>query len=203
MIKCDWKRFGDLAHVAIILNAVLFAYVVVQHNDHIMFDPLWRIDGFCITNKEVPYWNSHDLCLYFDTAASIIVSILFFSLKKSPGMEPANEFIGTSILGIFGHGFAHGMIAKASREQGEISEDGAASSSSVENVTLAGVAGSLFFWVFLLKNTMPNGSKKVLIPFAVVCCAGNIYVPPQFGFTFVQTVLLLTFSVNQLLRPLI
>jgi len=201
MRKCDWKRVGDLTHVAIILNAAVFAYVVVWHNNHIIFDPSWRIDGFCITNKEVPYWSSHDLCLYVDTAASVIVAILFFSLKKSPCMEPANEFIGPSILGIFAHGIAHGMMANHFREKGKISEDGAASSSN-ENRTLAGFAGLMFFWVFLLKNTMPNVSKKVLIPFAAACSTGNIYVSPQFAFTFVQTVLLVTFSVNQLLRPL-
>jgi len=115
-------------------------------------------------------------------------------------MDSANEFMGASILGIFGHGIGHGLTAKAIREQGELPDDGAALSSN-ENSHLTQAVGLIVFWLFLLNTTMPKISKKVLIPIAAVCYTGQVYVPLQFSFTYVQTVLLLAFSINQLSRP--
>lgn len=82
-----------------------------------------------------PYWNSHDMCLYVDTIMAAVVGVLYFALKKSPGMDSgtlssvlcffdiswlesyslfsfvrtANMLVKGNILGILGHGIAHGV----------------------------------------------------------------------------------------------
>ena len=195
---------GDWSHVALILNASIFAYAVVVHNGSNIFDPVWRPEGFCVMNRDIPYWNSHDLCLYFDTAASVAFGLLYIALKNSPGMESANDLVKFGILGTFGHGLGHGAISKALRE-GKIPDDTHSSASVMSDMpwteAVVMLLPFLVFWIFLLKASMPQASLQVLLPMTLVSLVFNIMTPPQFGFTYVQTVLLLAFSLNQLLRP--
>jgi hypothetical protein len=118
-------------------------------------------------------------------------------------MEPANELVKFGILGVFGHGLGHGFISKAIRD-GVTSESdfgfGALSKmTAIEAITR--LFPLLLFWVFLLKASMPKTSFNVILPMTAVSTFFNISTPQRFGFTFVQTVLLLAFSVNQVLRP--
>mmetsp|Transcript_14179 Transcript_14179/g.21290 ORF Transcript_14179/g.21290 Transcript_14179/m.21290 type:complete len:273 (+) Transcript_14179:80-898(+) len=200
----DWKKVGDSAHLFCMLNAAIFAFIVVMHNESAIFDDVWRHDGFCVSNRDVPYFNSHDLCLYFDTASAIIVGLIYYKFKDTPGMEPANELVKFNVFGIFGHGVGHGFISQAMRSGTVASSpddvlDLIANSSLIELVQKFGPL--LFFWLMLLKATMPKGSFGVVVPMATVAAFMNAIVPLQFGFTFVQTVLLFAFSVNQLMRP--
>jgi hypothetical protein len=189
--------------VVLILNASIFAYTVVMHNDSKIFDPVWQPDGFCVSNKDVVYWNSHDLCLYFDTVAAVLHGILFLALKDSPGMGPANELVKFGILGVFGHGLGHGAISKAIRDgvtpESDSGFDALSKMTAMEAITR--LFPFLLFWVFLLKASMPKTSLNVILPMTAVSTFFNILTPQRFGFTYVQTVLLLAFSVNQLLRP--
>jgi hypothetical protein len=200
-----WSRIGDFTHVALIINASIFAYAVVVHNDSGIFDPVWQPEGFCVANRETPFWNSHDLCLYFDTVFALVHGLLYLALRNYPGMDPANELVKFNILGVAGHGFGHGAIAKAMREGVESSGldqtglDTIFSKSPIEIVVK--MIPFLIFWIFLLKATMPSAKMNVILPMTAASIAGNVLVPQQFGFTYVQTVLLLAFSVNQLLRP--
>jgi hypothetical protein len=198
----DWKKIGDVAHLMCLANAAAFAYSVVMHSSSAVFDPVWRPEGFCVSNRDVPFWNSHDLCLYVDTIGAIVSGIIYFFLKDSPGMAPANELVKFNILGIFAHGLGHAGISKAMRD-GVVPESGLldvlGNASSLD--LLKQVGSFIFFWVFLLKATMPTSSFKIVVPMAIVSSIMGAIVPGQFGFTYTQTVLLFAFSLNQLMRP--
>jgi hypothetical protein len=109
----DYKTIGDAAHIFILLNATIFAYAVVMHNESRIFDDVWRPDGFCISNKAVQYFNSHDLCLYFDTIGAIAAGIMYYSFQNTAGMEEANELVKNNIFGIFAHGLGHGGLSQS------------------------------------------------------------------------------------------
>mmetsp|Transcript_24495 Transcript_24495/g.37266 ORF Transcript_24495/g.37266 Transcript_24495/m.37266 type:complete len:274 (-) Transcript_24495:345-1166(-) len=201
----NWNKIGDVAHYACIANSAIFAFSVVMLNESSsLFDDEWRIDGFCVFNKDVPFMNSHDLCLYFDTISAIAAGALYYSLKDISGMEPANELVKFNIFGIFAHGVGHGAISQKIR-------NGVAMSSSAD-VTETFANKSLlelvqhhgllyFFWVFLLKSTMPKCSFGKVVPLAIVVAGIMALVPPQLAFTYVQTILLVAFSLDQLSRP--
>lgn len=188
------------------MNSLIFVYAVVFHNDSKIFDPVWQPNGFCVTNKDVPYWSSHDLCLYFDTAASIVVGILYWALKDSPGMDAANEVVKFNIPGIFFHGVAHGAIAKAMRDG--ITPDPDVPQFGFEVLSKLSILEIIFrmtplvvFWVFLLKATMPKASLYVIIQMTAASMFFGFFTPRKFDFTYVQTVLLMVFSLSQLMRP--
>lgn len=202
----DYKTIGDAAHIFILLNATIFAYAVVMHNESRIFDDVWRPDGFCISNKAVQYFNSHDLCLYFDTIGAIAAGIMYYSFQNTAGMEEANELVKNNILGIFAHGLGHGGLSQSMRngipaaQSQEDLFDILANASLLELIQKFGP--SLFFWMLLLKATMPKESfRNVVGPLSVIASVLEIFVPPQFGFTYVQTILLLAFSLNQMSRP--
>lgn len=175
-----------------------------MYNDSDLFDPVWQPEGFCVSNRETPYWNSHDLCLYFDTIFALLHGVIYFALRNQPGMDPANELVKFNILGVLGHGLGHGAIAKAMRDgiTPDSSETGLETMMGQPPVEVVmRLLPFLVFWVFLLKATMPTAKMNVILPMSFVSMFGNALVPQQFGFTYVQTLLLLAFSVNQLLRP--
>merc|ERR1719266_2175012 len=111
-----WPTFGDVANGVVILGSIAFAYLVVFERETSIFDPLWKTDGFCVSNKDVPYWNSHDLCLYVDTVLAVVLGVLYYILHKTPGMEIANDYTFFNIPAILAHGLGHGGIGKAIRD---------------------------------------------------------------------------------------
>ena len=199
----EFPPTGDLTHLALILNASVFAYAVVMHNESGLFDPVWQPEGFCVSNRETPYWNSHDMCLYVDTIFALLHGLVYLGLRKKPGMEPANELVKFNILGVLGHGLGHGAIAKGLRDGVQTSDltglDIMMEQSPLERIVM--LAPYVIFWIFLLKSSMPAAKFPVICFMTVVSMIGNAMIPNRFAFTYVQTVLLLAFSVNQLLRP--
>lgn len=175
------------------------------------FDGQWKQEGFCITNRDVAYWNSHDLCLYVDTAMALLAAGLFLTWRKDPGMESANVIFQSGIPGVLFHGVAHGALGKAIRDGTVNLEDGhklpietameKMSESDNPLLTAAAILPLVAFWFFLSKASMPQVSNGYVALAAGLAVLRQMYTPNFFGFTYVQTILLLQFSINQLARP--
>lgn len=202
----SWNKVGDFCNLLSICNAALFAVTVVFRGD-LVFDPVWRQDGFCVSNKEVPFWNSHDLSLYIDIIGSIVLLVLYYAFKGTPGMGVAEEFVKMNILGVLGHGLAHGGIAKLIRE--DLSHNSPVNSTIItttndvnKDIKIGQIIVVSFFWISLLKGALPKQSlTKTIIPMTVVTMILQSHVPGQYDFTYVQTILLLSSSLSELLRP--
>ena len=202
----SWTKVGDIIYLLVIANSLIFAYAVVFYNSSSIFDPLWRPEGFCVINRDTPHFNSHDLCLYVDIIGALVVGFLSWSLKDVHGMKTANDYVKISdAIGIFAHGVGHKLLSnqlnggQTQENTGIGGEIVADSASSYE--TYLNAAFLLFFWMGLLKASIRSFPYRMLVPMAIVSSIFNSLVPEQFGFTFVQTVLLIAFSLNQLLRP--
>eukprot|EP00978_Attheya_sp_CCMP212_P011261 scaffold27679_cov49-Attheya_sp.AAC.3 len=210
----SYAFIGDMTHVIVLLSTIIFAVMVgLQMNSAAIgiFDPIWKEQGFCISNPDKRFFTSHDMCLYFDVLASGVLGLVYWKLQKSPGMEIPNDYMKSGIPGIVGHGIGHGAIAAGIRalkdETGEESEMGTLMEQFLKEPTPLKIAFSVIplvlFWLTLLKGTMPNVKKwstvaTIMVPVFIV----QMFIPNQFGFTYVQTVLFVAFSGNQLaLKP--
>lgn len=200
MTTTNWQKIGDLTHFFCLANTALFACAVVLYNEtDLVFDPSWRQDGFCVSNKDIPFWNSHDLSLYADTVGAAVLGLLYFLLNDTPGMEIANEFVKVNTVGIFAHGVGHGTVSKAMRDDKAATISG---DSTAPNDFQFAVFFPLFcFWIGLLKASMPKKSFKIITPMALIANVMLALLPPQYNFTFVQTVLVFAFSLDQVMRP--
>lgn len=210
-----YARVGNVVHTAHIINILTFAFCVVKFSNSQdlssaktwnFFDPVWEKDGFCVSNPTTFYWNSHDLCLYADTVLALVLGFIYFAIKDTPGMKSANNLVKWNILGILGHGLAHGGMGwniRKSLLEGGVSEfqqqvlvlsDFASMAVIIENLP------ALLFWLPLIKATMPNGKNLVVLIISLLSIVGGKLTPVRMGFTYTQTVLFLCFSLNQLMQ---
>ena len=64
-----------------------------------LFDQQFVTDGYCIINKDIPYWSSHDLCFYWDVLLVMIGVIVYHALKDSgPAMKESDKIFKFTIL---------------------------------------------------------------------------------------------------------
>lgn len=210
----DTSLFGDICNS---ISAVsVFAYTVAAflyaspQSKVQFFDEEWIQYGFCVIQPDVPYWNSHDLCFYFDTLFVIVGLFIYKSCKglKSPGddMKAADELIFFNLLGHFGHGIAHAFIAAGFRKGGIDNEiqfslmrryRNGEENLNIMLFLLVGVG----FWIGLLKGIMPKVSTRIVVFLAIPVAIGGLFVNSILGFAYVQAVLTVAFLSTQLTLP--
>ena len=221
-----FESWGNQAHYVTIVSALLYAGAVCFSDNPIwsdeipspsskplLFDPDWRRDGFCVTNPEVRYGSSHDACLYLDLLAAVAVVFLLRTLGKQNGMENANTLFGPNVFGIAAHGIGHGLLANALRDGNwpNTTEEIDPSSEPILGADilpklgsfelLKGVSLFFVFWLGLLYASQIRDPIQ-LGTVALIAATVQVYaVPLQFAFTYVQTILLVAFSMQQLARP--
>lgn len=146
------------------------------------------------------------MCLYVDFALAAVAGILYLMWKSDPSMQNANKIYASNIPGIAAHGIGHGFVGYAMRNglvdsttAEQTSIDIMCASSYME--VLKSAVSIMIFWVFLGKASMANVSNKWVLLFAACAFMVQLFVPQAMGFTYVQTVLILAFSFNQLGRP--
>ena len=201
-----WR--GNVIQAATALNTVLFCTCSIFFKDNTsIFDATWAKDGFCVSNASIPYWTSHDLCLYADFSLAAVCGVLYFMLHTNEGMKQSNEYVFFNIFGIAAHGLAHGAFAVGLRDEEssaflekDIPYYSAMGDKSPMEV-LQDQVPVMLFWLGLLKATMPQTSVIGILPLSLLSILGSIFIKQSLQFTYVQTVLLIVFSINQLCRP--
>jgi hypothetical protein len=227
LTSLSYATIGDIANVTCIASTLIYALAVVvescssSSSSLSLFDEAWKRDGFCVTNGDVPYQNSHDLCLYVD---SILVSL--FGLAYYAGLLPAlpkndsstmaadvEQLFQLNLVATAAHGLAHGGIAAAIRDGTVAAHDQSSigmewlhgSSNSFARLSLQELfiklLPNLIFWLAFLKVILPNVHNGYVLLGIWPIQLMQVFVPTQLSFVFVQTVILLLFSVKQLLRP--
>jgi hypothetical protein len=188
---------GDVVNGVVLAAAFLYTASVAYFTQpgRGFFDDEWKQDGFCIQNKDVPYWSSFDTCLYVDIFFSLALGTLYLKWNKIPGMEQASQIIPFVILGTLGHGFAHGAMAATFRSGKDVVEE------TRKPQLWQLVAFCALFWFPLLKASLMKVSNvKVALLAVLVTCGGN-FMKAQYGFAYVQTVLSVAYHTSQLFLP--
>lgn len=176
-----------------------------------IFDEQWVEDGFCIVNKEIPYWTSHDLCLYLDVVLVLIGWRIYSRLSgSSPEMKAMDDLMKFNLMGHLGHGAAHGFIAyHLYRTPSDRTDEMAAGSrNTLENflqvdtmLLIPGIWLFLAFWFGLLRGVIPKGSNRTIALLTVLVSTGQLFVKEVFSFGYVQAVLAIAFTISQVGLP--
>jgi len=200
---------GDAGHAVTLLSTLAFAVAVGVYAGDLestfLFDRQWKADGFCVSGKEAAFWTSHDLCLYVDLAMAALLGLLYLLLKSTKGLEGANKYIVPNIFGIAVHGIGHGNIARNLRyyENKDSDEDNFSLSLMVRmqeesfSRVVSQEAPLVIFWVGLVWASMPQSKKSLVILVSILAYLGQQLTTAAMVFTYVQTVLILSFSLNQ------
>jgi len=226
--KSYYAHLGNAAHLMSLVSTCIFCGLVASSlsstakSSSTIFDKAWQEQGFCIAHPDEAFRTSHDVCLYVDTAASVFLAAVYWLLKDTEGLQAVNPLMVAAIPGILGHGIGHGALAAAARsgmasftaEGSNSTTTSAAGYTTISMDVLKDVAETqgigmavvsllplVVFWLTLIKASMPNIAAKWVVLTAAAAEVGLLFVPGNFGFTYVQTVLMLAFSLNQLARP--
>lgn len=190
-------KLGDYANGVIVANSLIYLVVFILNDKGIInafSEPVTK-DGFCVTNKDDPVFNSHRVCFYVDTAFAIFLYVLA-SVCKPNG---ATAFIKRSIFGVFGHGVGHYFISLHFNDPAV--SDLPLTAYPLQRQALTLVAG-MFFWYTLLGSGeyMPRSHVVLQSMFHTAVLFSNYVIPKKLGFTYVQTVLVLTFAFYDIIK---
>ena len=203
--KPSYAAVGDLFHFVTLLNVIIYAVSVLtfthpHYERYNIFDELWKTQGFCVMNLEKPFFNSHDLCLYADAVAAIILGALYWALKDTctPSMKMINPMMKWQSLSVLTHGIAHGMISYRLRK-GRLSGPSADADLSSSTPWSSQLLIGLIFWFPMIRSFMDKHSPvAIFIISTVITLFSILFVPDLFGFMYVQTVIAIIFAYQQL-----
>ena len=164
-----------------------------------IFDQEWLEHGFCVINQDIPYMNSHDLCLYVDTVLVALGLLMHHKLKGNidhQAMKSSDDLLLFNMLGHLGHGIAHGFIGAEFRKEGfegaqhgtymeraERGDEGSMIEMMIKAIALFG------FWCGLLKGVAPSLSTKQLMLLSLLVGYVHLHVPSILIFGYVNAVL--------------
>ena len=176
-----------------------------------IFDQEWLEHGFCVINQDIPYMNSHDLCLYVDTVLVALGLLMHHKLKGKidhQAMKSSDDLLLFNMLGHLGHGIAHGFIGAEFRKEGfegaqhgtymeraERGDEGSMIEMMIKAIALFG------FWCGLLKGVAPSLPMKQLMLLSLLVGYVHLHVPSILIFGYVNAVLTVLNTYVQLNLP--
>lgn len=188
---------GNIANSFVVLNSILYAWVIVcsslsyhydRNNDsNILLSPSVLQNGFCISNKESLWWSSHALCFYLDTFFCIVMYRCKLDGAKNKLPLSITEPVCTNISAHFGHGIGHFLLGYvfASRE-------------TYDSIRIENMLWLPLFWYGFIQAIHTNSHWKKNILVSVLISLFHVCIPLKFGFMYVQTILLVLASTNDL-----
>lgn len=194
-------RLGDAANALVLVNTAAFLGAVVLHAFGRLhfFSASFLSEGFCVSFKDAPLLQSHILCFYVDTISALILWRLARRSHAAKGSAP----LASAAMGVFGHGLAHlGLWAGYMRGGGSVDQRPGLLRDDLplQHHALA-IAGLWAFFAALLRSAPNVPSSHAALHAAIYAPILALMVPPRFGFTFVQTVLLLVACAYDMLQP--
>lgn len=184
-------------NVVIVMNTL--AYLIFFLTAHsgispsITMDEPTRIDGFCVTNPDDPYTNSHMLSFYADVVLSLVSLVV---VHTTPSGSTAREMLERSIPGVFGHGLGHLFISFSTKPDPNIKSSLYSTLlASPMYLQISALPVLFFFWYSLMKTNKYIPPLHLYVN-AIVHSFVLLtpIVPVSSSFAYVQTVLVLTLN---------
>lgn len=192
-------RAGDFIWALSLLLTIAYLVLVYGHfagwYNLTAFGANWAADGFCISFKGT-YYDTHLLCFYTNTAWTILFLFLAHLEKDRPWISGRLTQTAPSV---FMHGAAHGFLSYQMNQYGGL-EDGTAIQgfrTPIEKVIILVIFLAGFF-AFVHKQA----SSNVLLSLLQACfhvVVSFAFIPPKFGFTYVNTVVSLNMGLAAML----
>jgi len=167
--------------VNLVLTIAITACMLYQLPSPKYFDGNWLKHGFCVSNVDTTWLNSHFLSFYADTILALLIAYLFANQpKSSPPLQAA--MLRGQILGVFGHGLGHLYIGTRAQGMDLRFRPEDILTSIISTLVTVMTFGAIF------KGTMPLGSRLQLALTAMVATAGftSLNIPPRLNFVYAQ-----------------
>lgn len=201
MVESQSKhRSGNIVNAIALTNGLMFLLMIIaQERKWVnIISPAFLQDGFCVANKEYSvFLQSHALCFYVDTAFALILWLLYATCKNSYH-EDALEPIRMSVLPTFGHGCAHMSLAVFGTPSSGTLWDRPQTTAELALRSLI-LIGMWYLFIRAILGTK-GGQLRVIILSSAYTLIHVFFIPARFGFTYVQTMLVVTYSLYGILK---
>lgn len=196
---------GDYINCVVLMNSLFYAVFMIYESYHYVYDKQYEPiifshsvlrDGFCITNKNSVFLSSHALCFYLDT----IFSIILWKLAHHGNLLNIPKDYLTPVhlnsLSHFGHGVGHFMISIFGHEGTSIMYH----EYYHQQFTLIFFTFLLtLFWLGFMRTIHTQSTFSFQLLESIIISFIQIrFLPVNLGFTYVQTILLVTATINDL-----
>jgi len=208
---------GDIINYIVILNSLSYAiYIIyVNINTHLYISDIDNNnyndysdnmntnlfisnsvleDGFCISNKSSLWFSSHALCFYVDT---FFCFILYKYMNEGYDLSIPKRImdpVSLNIIAHFGHGLGHFIVGVFGTLNNTYIFD-----ADYNWYTLVIIYLWLSsFWFGFIQSIHSNFNYRIQLIECIIITSGQLFIPIQFSFTYVQTIILLLASINDL-----
>lgn len=171
--------------------------MIYQYPSPQAFDAHWLSHGFCVSNPETTWQNSHSLSFYADTILALIIGYLTTTQPKNcPRFQ--KHLLKGAVMAVFGHGVGHmylGLKPGGMDLRFRPHEDLVAS--------IAGAVVTVVAFACIFQGTMPLSSTKRLAFTAIIATAGFtiLDIVPKHNFVYAQAAIYISNALHMLTLP--
>lgn len=190
-----YTKVGNIGNILFLSLTILVSICMFyQLPNKEIFDSNWLKNGFCVSNEETLWLNSHILSFYANTALSAMIAYLCFVQPKDVPLLQ-KEILKGAIVGVLGHGLGHLYIGAVNPNGVDIrfqqSED------------LMPTAINFFSLIAIFKGSMPFASMQKLAFHALIVIIGfTIFdIEPKLTFIYAQAAIIISITTHALSLP--
>ncbi|GMI44544.1 hypothetical protein TrCOL_g1520 [Triparma columacea] len=188
---------GNVANIVMVMSTLLYLLTAITPlSSQIFKDRKYLREGFCVYDDPALWFlNSHLLCVFVDTLGALLLYCM--AVRWEEFDKGAMGKVKENTIGILGHGFGHFFLY--------LNYPPPESSTYVEDFAphqlfLIVASSCVFFYMFFLSISLipplHRSALSILHGLALV-----MLVPISLGFTYVQSVLLLTVAFYEMKAP--
>ena len=195
-----YQKNGDVGNILLLTGTSIITGCMLNqwpNKDH--FDDNWLSNGFCVSNSDTFWWNSHSLSFYADTVLAIAIGLLYKKrISSGQDFSPVQmSLLSGAIMAVFGHGAGHMYLGMNPTGMDlRIRLDHLAASFASLIVNILGFAS-------IFKGTMPLASTRRLLMAAIVATIGFTFfdIEPKLNFVYAQAAIYIASALNMLVLP--
>lgn len=190
----SYAKVGDLGNTLLLsLTILISACMLCQLPSKDIFDPNWLKNGFCVSNEETIWLNSHVLSFYADTALAAMIAYLCYIQPKDVPLIQKESLTG-AIMGVLGHGLGHLHL-------GVVDPDGM--DLRFQSEDLMPTVITFISLIAIFKGSMPFASMQKLAFHALIVTIGfTIFdIEPKLNFVYAQAAIYISITTHALSLP--
>lgn len=189
-----YASIGNVGYILLLTFTILVTTCMLfQYPNKAFYDDNWLQNGFCISNQDMPLWNSHALSFYANILLFFIVSYLY-SIQPMNVPPIQKALLSGGMMGLIGHGLGHAQLGMyPSGMDLRFHTDNLTESFHMMFISLIAFAS-------IFKGTMPLASMKKIVITAIIATFGFtlLNIEPKLNLMYGQAVMFATNAIHML-----
>ena len=193
-----YRTVGDVGNLALLFGTtIVSACFLFRLPNESYYDKAWLENGFCVSNEDSSWLNSHSLAFYAAVFLSLSAWLVKQNYSRRSTSALAAAHIQGSIFGILSHGAGHLYLGRTpSGMDLQVYQDKPLASIAV-------VCVSFFTFAGIFDGTMALASRQRILLTAAVAALGfqALDIPPTLNFVYGQAVIYISSALHFLSLP--